>query len=47
MSGDSVGRELRKSTQERAMARELAAIPAKGDMASGTYEVIEIVPMAR
>jgi hypothetical protein len=47
MSGDSVGHELRKSTQERAMARELAAIPAKGDVASGSYEVIEIVAMAR
>ena len=47
MSGESVGRELRKSAQERAIARELAVIPAKGDGASGSYEVIEIVAMAR
>ncbi len=47
MSGDSVGRQLRKSAQERAIARELAAIPAKGDVASGSYEVIEIVAMVR
>jgi len=47
VSGDSVGRQLRKSAQERAMARELAAIPAKGDVLSGSYEVIEIVAMAR
>jgi hypothetical protein len=47
MSGDSVGRELRKSGQERAIARELAAIPSKGDVASGGYEVIEIVAMVR
>ena len=47
MAGESVGRELRKSAQERAIARELAAIPAKGDVASGSYEVIEIVAMVR
>jgi hypothetical protein len=47
MSGESVGRELRKSKQERAIERELAAIPAKGDVAFGRYEVIEVVAMAR
>jgi hypothetical protein len=47
MSGESVGRELRKSAQERAIERELAAIPSKGDVASRSYEVIEIVAMAR
>jgi hypothetical protein len=47
MSGESVGRQLRKSAQERAIDRELAAIPSKGDVASAGYEVIEIVAMVR
>jgi hypothetical protein len=47
MAGESVGRELRKSAQERAIARELAAIPAKGDVALVSYEVIEIVAAVR
>ena len=47
MSGESGGRQLRESAQERAIDRELAAIPSKGDVASAGYEVIEIVAMVR
>jgi hypothetical protein len=47
MSDERVGRELRKSKQERAIQRELAAIPSKGDLASGNYEVVEVLGMAR
>ena len=47
MNGERVGRELSKSKQERAIERELAAIPSKGDLASGSYEVVEIAAMAR
>jgi hypothetical protein len=47
MSGEGIGRELQRSAQERAIERELAAIPAKGDVASGSYKVIEIVAMVR
>ena len=47
MSGERVGRELRKSAQERAIERELAAIPSNGNLASSGYEVIEIVAVVR
>jgi len=47
MSGERVGRELRKSAQERAIERELAAIPSNGNLASRGYEVIEIVAVVR
>jgi len=47
MSGESVGRELRKSARERAIERELAANRSKGDVASISYEAIEIVAVVR
>jgi hypothetical protein len=41
-TGES-GRELLKSTQERAIERELASIPSKGGSARARYERVEIL----
>lgn len=46
MSGDSVGRELLKSRQERAIQRELKAV-ASSDQNKRSYEVVEIVAEVR
>jgi hypothetical protein len=46
-SGDSVGRQLAKSKQERAMERELASIPSKSELAESPYETIEVVAVLR
>jgi hypothetical protein len=46
-SGEIAGRQLLKSRQERAIERQLAAIPAKSDLARSSYEVVEIVAMVR
>lgn len=46
-NGDTVGRELAKSTQERAVERELASIPSKSDLAQSTYQTIEVVAVLR
>jgi len=40
--GESIGHELLKGRQERAMERELARIASKSDPAQGGYEVVEI-----
>ena len=41
-AGDSSGRQLSKSKQERSIERELASIPNKGEWAQGGYEIVEI-----
>lgn len=46
-NGESTGRQIAKSRQERAIERELASIPSKSDLAQGTYETIEVVAVLR
>jgi hypothetical protein len=41
-AGDTSGRQLMKSKQERTIERELASIPAKGEWAQSGYELVEI-----
>ena len=40
--GDTSGRELQKSKRERALQRELASIPSKGEWAQSGYEIVDI-----
>ena len=46
-NGDTTGRRLRKSAEERAIEGQLAAIPAKSELARSSYERVEIVAMVR
>ena len=46
-NGESTGRELAKSKQERAVERELASISSKSELARSTYETIVVVAAAR
>ena len=46
-NGDTAGRQLTKSRQERAIERELASIPSKSDLAQSTHETIVVVAAAR
>jgi len=41
-AGDNSGRQLMKSKRERALQRELASIPSKGEWAQGGYEIVEV-----
>jgi hypothetical protein len=43
MAGESTGRELPKTRQERAIERELKVIASNGR----TYDVVEVVALAR
>ena len=45
--GETTGRQLIKSKQERAIESQLAAIPSKSDLARSNYELVEIVAMVR
>lgn len=45
--GESTGRQLLKSKQERTMESQLAAISSKSELAGNNYETIEIVAMVR
>ena len=45
-NGESSGRDLTKSRQERAIERELASIPSRSDLAQSTYETIVVVAAA-
>ncbi len=45
--GDSTGRQLMKSRQERASERELAGTRSKSDQTQSTYETIEILAALR
>ena len=46
-NGESTGRQITKSKQERAIERELASIPSKSELAQSTYETIEVVAVLR
>ena len=45
--GDSAGRKLFRSRQERAIERELAAIVSKAEFAGNTYETVELLAVVR
>jgi hypothetical protein len=47
MAGESSGRELTKTKQERAMQRELKTIAAYHGDRKPVYEIVEVVAMAR
>jgi hypothetical protein len=44
---DSTGRQLLKSRQERAIARELASVSSKGESGQGAYETVVIAAAFR
>ena len=46
-TGERMGRRLQKSSEERAIEGQLAAIPSKSDLARSSYETVEIVAMVR
>jgi hypothetical protein len=46
-NGETAGRDLTKSKQERAMERELASIPSKSNPAQRAYETVEVVAVLR
>jgi hypothetical protein len=46
-AGESTARGLTKSKQQRAIERELAAIPARSNVAQNNYETIEIAAVVR
>src|SRR6266404_2132797 len=41
-AGETRGRQLTKSKQERAMQREMAAISSKSESAQSRYEIVEV-----
>ncbi|CAN5833565.1 hypothetical protein BH18ACI4_BH18ACI4_07500 [soil metagenome] len=45
--GEITGRQLRKSSEERAIELQLAAISSKSELARSSYETVEIVAMVR
>jgi hypothetical protein len=45
--GDSTGRQLLKSRQERAIERELSSLTAKTEQADGGYAIVEVVAVLR
>lgn len=45
--GQSTGRQIVKSRQERAIERELASIPSRSELARNTCETIEVVAVLR
>lgn len=47
MGGDSTGRHLLQSKQERSIERELASLGSKSNLAQNTYAVVEIVATFR
>ena len=47
MGGDSAGRHLLQSGQERSIERELASLGSRSKLAQNTYEVVEIVATLR
>jgi hypothetical protein len=46
-AGERTGRQLVKSSEERAMENQLAAIPSSSEVARSSYERIEILAMVR
>jgi len=47
MGGDSTGRHLLQSQQERSIERDLASLGSRSNLARNTYEVVEIVATFR
>lgn len=45
--GETTGRKLLKSKQERRLEQQLASIFSKSELAQSAYEVVEIVAMVR
>jgi len=45
--GERTGRKLQKSSEERAIESQLAAISSKSELARSSYETVEIVAMVR
>lgn len=45
--GERIGRQLQKSSEERAIEGQLAAISSKSELARSSYETVEIVAMVR
>ena len=46
-AGETTGRQLMKSKQERAIEREMAAISSKSESAQSRYEIVEVVAVRR
>ncbi len=46
-AGESRGRQLLKSKQERAIEREMAAISSRSESAQSRYEIVEVVAVRR
>jgi len=46
-TGERTGRQLAKSSEERAIEGQLAAISSKSELARSSYETVEIVAMIR
>ena len=47
MAGESTGRELARSKQERAMQRELKTLAAHRGDKTPVYDIVEVIAMAR
>jgi hypothetical protein len=46
-TGERTGRQLNKSSEERAIEGQLAAISSKSELARSSYETVEILAMVR
>lgn len=46
-AGEQTGRQLTKSSEERALQNQLAAISSKSELAQHSYETVEIIAMVR
>ncbi len=46
-AGETRGRQLTKSKQERAIEREMAAISSRSESAQSRYEIVEVVAVRR
>jgi hypothetical protein len=46
-TGESIGRKIIKSREERAFERELASIQSKSEMFQSLYETVEVVAVLR
>ena len=46
-AGETTGRQLMKSKQERAIEREMAAISSRSESAQSRYEIVEVVAVRR
>jgi hypothetical protein len=46
-AGETTGRQLVKSKQQRAIEREMAAISSKSESAQNSYEIVQVVAVRR